>query len=157
MLADFVDDSRLVLAEGEVKELKIWLSNAGTSNIRELWVVAGADDDVWVDIDGSTRSHCSEYLTPVLFLDTNILPLFLATTLTMESFQSRNSLSPQTPYRIDLTTVHGSPLLEPQSSLEFSLFLHADIASPQDLRLLFISREVRQYFLACCISHAVDS
>ena len=77
MLADFVDDSRLVLAEGEVKELKIWLSNAGTSNIRELWVVAGADDDVWVDIDGSTRSQCSEFFPPVLFLDTNIFPSYL--------------------------------------------------------------------------------
>jgi hypothetical protein len=60
-----VDDSQLVLADGEVKELKLWLSNAGTSDIRELWMVASADDEVWVDIDGDAYDYSSEFLRTV--------------------------------------------------------------------------------------------
>jgi hypothetical protein len=75
--------------------------------------------------------------------------MHLATTLSNESYESQNSLLPQTPYRIDLSALHGSPTLEPKGSIEFSIFLHADIASQleqshQDLRLLFVYREVRQ-------------
>ena len=60
-----MDDSELVLADGEVKELKLWLSNAGTSDIRELWMVAGADDELWVDIDGNACDYSSEFLRTI--------------------------------------------------------------------------------------------
>ena len=49
LLANFVDDSRLVLAEGEVKQMRLWLSNAGARIIREIWMVAGPEDEVWLD------------------------------------------------------------------------------------------------------------
>lgn len=48
LLVNFVDDGQLVLAQGECHEMRLWLSNAGTENIGEIWLVDGADDEMWV-------------------------------------------------------------------------------------------------------------
>jgi hypothetical protein len=53
LVVNFVDDSRLVLAQGESRPMTLWLANAGTRPIDEIWMVAGEDDEVWVDANGS--------------------------------------------------------------------------------------------------------
>lgn len=59
LLANFVDDRRLVLAQGETVALSLWLSNSGTQSVDEAWIVTGPDDQVWVaeaeaDEDGAS-------------------------------------------------------------------------------------------------------
>lgn len=46
---NFVDDQRLVLAQGEIARLGLWFTNTGTKPITEVWMVAGTDDEVWVE------------------------------------------------------------------------------------------------------------
>jgi len=48
----FVDERPLSLAQGERRLLSIWLSNTGVQDIEELWVVSGAEDELWVNADG---------------------------------------------------------------------------------------------------------
>ena len=49
LIVNFVDDGRLVLYQGEWKEIKLWIVNAGTTNIDEMWMVAGPEDELLVD------------------------------------------------------------------------------------------------------------
>src|ERR1700709_1291632 len=44
----FVDDGQLVLAEGECKRMKLWMSNAGSRDIGEVWIVVGPGHQLWV-------------------------------------------------------------------------------------------------------------
>src|SRR5262245_60494973 len=53
LVVNFVDDSRLVLVQGESRPMTLWLANAGTRPINEIWMIAGEDDEVWVDSDDS--------------------------------------------------------------------------------------------------------
>jgi hypothetical protein len=48
LLVNFVDDQQLILGEGETKLLRLWFVNRGTNAIGEVWMVAGADDEIWV-------------------------------------------------------------------------------------------------------------
>lgn len=48
LIVDFVFDEQLVLLQGEIKFLKLWLTNSGTNPISEVWMVSGAEDEVWV-------------------------------------------------------------------------------------------------------------
>jgi hypothetical protein len=58
-LVNFVDDQQLVLGEGENKLLRLWFTNRGTKAVGEVWMVAGADDEIWVgtepDDDGKQK------------------------------------------------------------------------------------------------------
>ena len=51
LVADFVEDGRLVLAQGERKAMRLWFSNTGLCPIRELWMLASPDDVLWVGGD----------------------------------------------------------------------------------------------------------
>jgi hypothetical protein len=50
--AQFSDDSRLVLYHGECRQMRIWLSNIGTREIGDIWLLGGEDDEFCAD--GST-------------------------------------------------------------------------------------------------------
>lgn len=45
----FVDDGQLVLGEGECKRMKLWMSNTGSRDIEEVWIVASPDDQIWIE------------------------------------------------------------------------------------------------------------
>ena len=49
---NFVDDGHLVLAHGECKKMRLWLSNQGISVIDDIWLVAGPEDEYSVDESG---------------------------------------------------------------------------------------------------------
>ena len=49
MHAHFVDDRHMVLAQGEYKHQSVWLTNSGTRPISELWVLAGEEEELWID------------------------------------------------------------------------------------------------------------
>lgn len=117
LLANFVDDSRLVLVQGECKRMKLWLSNAGTRNIGEVWLVAGTDDEIWVDLDPDSDTPSGQ-------------------SLSTEVLHSDNSILPQQPFCIPLDNS-----LAPGDNLEFSIVIHADRASEHDLCLLLVFRE----------------
>lgn len=64
---NFADDGDLVFAQGECKQLRLWLSNEGTEEVGEVWMVAGVDDHVWVDEDNIGTFHiCSLLNGPFL-------------------------------------------------------------------------------------------
>ena len=60
LLVNFVDDSRLVLAQGETTSMTLWFSNTGTKPINEIWMVAGAEDEIWLsapdELDDASES-----------------------------------------------------------------------------------------------------
>lgn len=59
LLAHFVDDDRLVLAQGETKSMSLWFSNTGTKAINEMWLVPGPEDEICVraEEDPSENIH----------------------------------------------------------------------------------------------------
>jgi hypothetical protein len=44
----FVDDQHLTLLQGENKTTGLWLVNAGSHLISEVWMVCGPDDEIWM-------------------------------------------------------------------------------------------------------------
>lgn len=118
LMANFVDDSRLVLVQGECKRMDLWIYNAGTRNVGEVWLLAGADDELWVNLDSNSAE-------PPSLGDHSF-----------ETMHSDNSLSPQKPVRIAL----DHPLT-PGDNVEFSVVLHADRVSEHHLCLFFVFRE----------------
>lgn len=117
LLVNFVDDSRLVLVQGECKVMKLWLSNAGTRNIGEMWIVAGTDDEIWVDFNSNTDTTSEN--SPAT-----------------EILHSDNSIAPQQPFPIPLGDV-----LSPGANIEFSVVVHVNEVSDHNLSLLFVYRE----------------
>jgi hypothetical protein len=67
----YVEDERLVFLQGENKSERLWLTNAGTRPISEVWMITGANDELWV---GSIESF--EYCRAcVLFFMTRLMHL----------------------------------------------------------------------------------
>ncbi|KZP10535.1 hypothetical protein FIBSPDRAFT_1051266 [Athelia psychrophila] len=118
LLANFVDDSRLVLAQGECKRMDMWISNIGTRVVGEVWLVAGTDDEIW--IDSGQNSAMSSVQLPVK----------------EELLRSDNSIASLKPFCIPLEDG-----LAPGDNLEFSMIIHADRALDHDLCLLLVYRE----------------
>lgn len=138
---NLADDRHSVLAQGEYKTLKLWLSNSGTRKISELWLVSGATDAIWIDVDEPVSA--SKFLRRPVFVFALITILALASSSTqVEILQSSNSLAPRTPYRIPLDVINGSTELAPSESMQIPLILHASHVAEQDLCLLFVFREV---------------
>ena len=54
----YVEDERLVLLQGENRSTRLWLTNAGSKPISEVWMVAGADDEIWVGV-GDAFVECA--------------------------------------------------------------------------------------------------
>lgn len=67
LLVKFVDDRQLLLAEGESKPLRLWFANRGTKAIGEVWMVAGADDEIWMspepNDEGEQHLHQAKKIT----------------------------------------------------------------------------------------------
>ncbi|CAL1695522.1 unnamed protein product [Somion occarium] len=120
--AAFVDDRRLVLAEGECKQMNIWLQNTGKQTINELWVLAGRDDELWVNVP--TEKHDDE-------------PAKSYT----EELLSDNSIEPRRPFRIPISDIHSSSGIEPGESITIPVILHATKLDDQDLCILLAFRE----------------
>lgn len=115
MQADFVDDSRLVLCQGESKQLKIWFSNTGSRPISEIWVVSAPDDSLWIDAG----------LSSVEDVDSQ-----------HEVVDSSNSMLSKPSQRIAL----NAPL-SPEESKEVEIWVHAETAGEQCLSLLVVYRQ----------------
>ena len=123
--AHFVDDRHLILAQGEYKHQRVWLTNSGTHPISELWLLSGEEDEVWVDMEDDNPGPSS------------------SSPPTNEILQSTNSLAPRKPYRIDLESIHSAQQLAPGEEVQLSFILHAAHQGEQDLSILFVFREVR--------------
>ena len=113
--ADFVDDSRLVLVQGERKPMKLWLSNTGTRRISDIWLLAGKDQ-IWVDSGPPVDN-------------------FIEATSSSEILHSDNTITSRSPSRIPVKDA-----LTPGDNLEFFVTLHAERMS-MDLCLLIVFRE----------------
>jgi hypothetical protein len=62
LLVSFVDDERLTLAQGERRPMKLWISNTGTQPIKDVWMIAGPEDEVLLDtenvLDIGEKAYC---------------------------------------------------------------------------------------------------
>ncbi|KAG7450664.1 uncharacterized protein BT62DRAFT_927934 [Guyanagaster necrorhizus] len=123
LLANFVDDRRLVLGHGEIRPLALWLSNMGTRPINQVWLVAGTEDEIWVGDD--------EPLVPDVH----------ASELSVETLIADNATIPAQPQQVKL----DSPL-QPGTSIELSIILHAQEKGQQDLCLLVVYRGSSGHF-----------
>ncbi|GBE78241.1 hypothetical protein SCP_0111240 [Sparassis crispa] len=129
---NFVDDRHLILGQGEYKHLKLSLTNSGTRSIRELWMLTGKDDEIWIDIqvpNGSDPSTSSPSFTEIL--------------------HSSNSLAPRRPYCVSLEQIHKSSVLGPGENMQIPAVLHASHVAEQDLCILFIFREAEGAAFHC--------
>ncbi|KAI0036617.1 ER-golgi trafficking TRAPP I complex 85 kDa subunit-domain-containing protein [Vararia minispora EC-137] len=115
----FVDDGRLVLSHGECKELRLWLSNAGTESIDEVWLVSGPEEEFYFAADedcGKAPSSESGFAAS-------------------EAFLSNNSLQPPPPYRLQDIS------LQPGENTAFSIIFHAYRTGSHELCFLFAYRK----------------
>lgn len=124
--ANFVDDRHLILIEGEYKRLKLWMTNSGSKPIREIWMVPGREDELWLESDeGNDASVGSSYASAL-----------------KETLSSSNSLRPREPYCLALDDSGEASELAPGESMQVTLTLHAAHAGERELGLLFVFREV---------------
>ncbi|KAG5647603.1 hypothetical protein DXG03_008956 [Asterophora parasitica] len=118
LVAEFLDDERLILAQGERKQLKLWFSNTGARPIKEVWIVAGIEDAIWLGSDDETNGESASKTTEII--------------------KTHNSISPGKPRRIVLSEFG---VLNPGEKVEVPMQLHAESIGDQELHLLFVYRE----------------
>jgi trafficking protein particle complex subunit 8 len=69
LVASYIGDERLVLIQGENKSMRLWLNNAGSMPISEIWMVAGAEDEIWVGAaDKDVLQYCAYDLILVFYI-----------------------------------------------------------------------------------------
>jgi hypothetical protein len=115
LAVSFVDDGSLVLAQGELKPLCVWLSNEGAQHVAEVYLVPGREDHVWIG-GGASGS-----------------------TLSAEVMRSSNSLVADDPFQIPL----GGAGLAPGAQTTVNIHLHAGLtAGDASLSWVFVYRAV---------------
>ena len=68
LVASYMEDGQLVLMQGENKSMRLLLTNAGSRPISEVWMVAGAEDEIWVGAaDNDVMQNCAYLNREVLF------------------------------------------------------------------------------------------
>ncbi|KAF8913001.1 ER-golgi trafficking TRAPP I complex 85 kDa subunit-domain-containing protein [Gymnopilus junonius] len=117
LLVNCIEGDRLVLLQGENKLIRLWLTNAGSKPIKEVWAVPGPDDDIWLGPE-----HDRKDLAPG-----------------PELLESSNSLLSSKPHR--LSGADTSFTILPGESIEVSAILHAETTGHHELSILFVFRE----------------
>lgn len=138
LVASYIEDGQLVLIQGENKSMRLLLTNAGSRPISEVWMVAGAEDEIWVGATDNDIMQNRAYLNWEVFF---FFGDFVSRVVT-EVIRSPNSLEPQKPFRLSLSGSNQSSMLAPGNSVEVSFILHAETVGNHDLCLLFVFREV---------------
>ncbi|KAF9527818.1 ER-golgi trafficking TRAPP I complex 85 kDa subunit-domain-containing protein [Crepidotus variabilis] len=115
----FVEDERLVMMQGEMRNMRLWVSNNGIRDVGEVWMVVGREDEVWIGEDEGDEVG----LEP--------------STTHMEVIKSSNTLKTSPPRRIPL----GGSNLRPGEGREVPIIFHAENLGEHDLCLLFVFRE----------------
>ena len=68
LIASYIEDGQLVLMQGENKSMRLLLTNAGSRPIIEVWMVAGAEDEIWVGAkDNDVVQNCKYLKLDVCF------------------------------------------------------------------------------------------
>lgn len=62
LIASYIEDGQLVLMQGENKSMRLLLTNAGSRPISEVWMVAGAEDEIWVGVNDNDVTQNCKYL-----------------------------------------------------------------------------------------------
>ncbi|KAG8986225.1 hypothetical protein FRB93_005483 [Tulasnella sp. JGI-2019a] len=120
-LSSSADHPATVLGVGEIKELTVRITNAGSTVVRDLWAVFGESENtglVWLDT-GDPDS------------DEDGLPSLITTP---------NSLLAPLPSHVPLERMHGSEL-GPDQSFDLPLYVQAHVAKPFDVAILFVFRQ----------------
>ncbi|KAG5652297.1 hypothetical protein H0H81_005519 [Sphagnurus paluster] len=125
LVVNFDDDEHLVLAQGERKKLNLWFSNTGTRPIKEIWIVSGPDDEIWV----GPAEESGEAGAPGM----------------LEVIKSQNSVAPMKPKRIILS---DSMILNPGEGAQLPLQFHPEADESAQFRSVKLGRyyEVHKLF-----------
>ncbi|KAJ7596891.1 ER-golgi trafficking TRAPP I complex 85 kDa subunit-domain-containing protein [Mycena floridula] len=119
LVVSFADEQQLVLGQGETKLLRLWFTNSGTKAVKELWMIPGAEDQIWLH-------------------DKKDSDIPVEATVPHEDVESINTLTSRKPYRVSLGE---EEYLQAGDSMEISLVLHADQAGDNELCILFVYRQ----------------
>ncbi|EGO05173.1 hypothetical protein SERLA73DRAFT_68802 [Serpula lacrymans var. lacrymans S7.3] len=120
----FADSTPLELLEGERKPITIQMYNAGKRNLGDIWMITGADDEVWL---GTAETASSTSPTD---------------DISTEIFHSDNKLPSWTPIHVEqLENTEDSSSLDPGACAELNIVLHAGPNSHGSLSVLFVYRE----------------
>ncbi|KAJ3734691.1 ER-golgi trafficking TRAPP I complex 85 kDa subunit-domain-containing protein, partial [Lentinula guzmanii] len=117
LLASFVDDDELNLHQGEIRSLKLWLSNIGAGPIEEMWLVAGPNN-LWLNEE---NEEATSHARP-----------------TVEVIHSSNSIESYKPFSVPL---RPSSAFASGESREVSLTFHALDLEQKGIFLLLLYRE----------------
>ncbi|KAJ7038336.1 ER-golgi trafficking TRAPP I complex 85 kDa subunit-domain-containing protein [Mycena alexandri] len=120
LLVNFLDHQELVLGEGETKSSSLSFVNRGTKGIGEVWMVAGADDEIWVGPDSESKDDGEEPRETLVS-------------------RSQNCLTLQQPFH--LAMIKGQSSLQPGDNIEVPVTIHASQVGERELSLLFVYRE----------------
>ncbi|KAF9229138.1 hypothetical protein BS17DRAFT_742850 [Gyrodon lividus] len=124
LAVSFANNEPLVLSEGECKEMKLWMSNAGSRTIGEIWLVGGPKDQIWLESSENEPPSVAAGFTETLCID--------------------NKLPSWHPYRIPINQE-----LCPSKSTTVTLTWRPGGMANQDLCLLFIYRETAGQAFHC--------
>ena len=76
LVASYIEDEQLVLMQGENKSMRLWLTNAGSRPIGEVWMVAGAEDEIWIGAaDSNVMQDCAYELAIAYYDDLHLTNL----------------------------------------------------------------------------------
>ena len=93
LVASYIEDGQLVLIQGENKLMRLLLTNDGSRPISEVWMVAGAEDEIWVGAtDDDVMQDCA-YLNWEAFF-------FLVTLYLMQQWERRKLSDLQTHWNL---------------------------------------------------------
>ena len=67
LVASYIEDGQLVLIQGENRLMRLLLTNAGSRPISEVWMVAGAEDEIWVGATDNDAVQDCAYLNWTVF------------------------------------------------------------------------------------------
>lgn len=62
LTVSFVDDQHLTLLQGENKTASLWLVNAGSHPVSEVWMVCGPDDEIWIGDSSALEGRKSPHM-----------------------------------------------------------------------------------------------
>ncbi|KIJ68594.1 hypothetical protein HYDPIDRAFT_125323 [Hydnomerulius pinastri MD-312] len=116
LAVSFVHIEPLVLIEGECKRMKLWLSNAGSRSIGEIWLVDDPEDQIWLGSSSTESLSLADGSSEIIHTD--------------------NKLPSWAPHSVPI----DQPL-EPTEGTEVGLTWRPGKRANQDLCLLFIYRE----------------
>lgn len=132
----FVNDEDFKLIQGENLTLQISFLNSGSIPISEIWMVACAEDNVWMRSENGFL-ECEFQHSVVQRVPNDLLAPAEGSVIS-----SNNTLKPRLPQRLQGKHFNEPLQLQAGESTELTVILHAESSGAHELSLMFVFRKV---------------